>query len=160
MPQPASRDGHLLRSLERVRRLALEEAQSLQTRCEAECVQGETQLTRIEEALQAEYGRQRLLAKDGTALSCDALQVSHTYLRSQAASLSEAAAALTTSRGRLAQAQSRVTSCLKEVKVIERLSERRRRAQHVVEQRRSQSRMDELGIIKYTNRKGPWPSPE
>jgi flagellar biosynthesis chaperone FliJ len=160
MPQPAGHDGRQLQTLERVRRLALEEAQAIQTQCEAEVAQGESQLTLIETALQAAYGEQRLLMEGGSALSRHALQISHDYRRLQAAALDGAAAALAAHRGRLAQAQRRVNSCLKDVKVIERLSERRRRAQHLLEQHSAQARLDELGIIKYTNRKGPWPSPE
>ena len=80
--------------------------------------------------------------------------------RAQSAALEQARAARDRAQKRLTQAHDSLTARLEELKVIERLRDKRRNSEMREQRRRAQWRLDELGIMKVSQGEGRWPSAE
>jgi len=161
VPRSAKDDSTVLSVLERYRTLALEEAENVHVQC-AELLDKESAThTKAEEALQSAYIAHRMaLAADGQALSPEALVSSYHHGRAQSAALEQARAARDRAQRRLAQAKDNLSARLEDLKVIERLREKRNENVIKEQRRRAQGRLDELGIIKACQPEGQWRSAE
>ncbi len=151
----------MLSVLERYRTLILEEAQTVQVQCVESLAKESAIHTRVEEALQAAYTAHRTtLVTQGRALSPEALGSSYYHSRAQIEALEQARTARDRAQERLTEAQVRLSARLEELKVIERLRDKRRDISIREQRRRAQGRLDELGIIKNSQMEGRWPSAE
>ena len=151
----------MLSVLERYRTLILEEARSVHVRC-TEVLDKESAIhTRAEEALQSAYTAHRAaLAVQGQSLSPEALSSAYHHGRAQSEAVEQARTACDRAQKRVTQAQDSVSARLEELKVIERLREKRSNNLIKEQRRRAQERLDELGIIKTCQSEGRWPSAE
>lgn len=161
MPRSAKDDSRVLPVLERYRTLILEEAQNVQVQCAEFLAKENASHTKIEEALQSAYTAHRTtLVAEGRALSPETLRLSYYHARAQCDALGQARTARDRAEKRLTQAQDRVSARLEELKVIERLRDKRRNSEMREQRRRVQWRLDELGIMKVSQGEGRWPSAE
>ena len=161
MAKPEKHDSNVLLTLERYRGLILEEAQNAHTQCTAAFEKEDAAHTRIETALESAYNEQRAtLANPGQALSPDSLRMAYHHARGQTTLLEQARVARDRTRTKVEQSQEQLAARLEELKVIERLRENRKRHSKKLQSRRTQQRLDELGIIKACQVEGLWPSVE
>lgn len=148
MPRPARHDTAVLATLERHRRLLLQEARALQSQHEALVVDAEEACGRAERLLEAALASQRAAIAPGTAVAVEDLWGAHQYSSAQAATLAELRSARAHRLSQLAQAREQLAARLEGVKAIERLRARLQRAEAKWARRRDQLRLDELGIMK------------
>lgn len=161
MPRSAKDDSRVLSVLERYRTLILEEAQNVHVRCAEVLDKESVTYTKADEALQSAYAAHRTaLAAQGQSLSPEALSSSYHHGRARSEALEQARTARDRAQKRVTQAQDSVSARLEELKVIERLREKRSTHLLKEQRRRAQGRLDELGIIKTCQSEGRWPSAE
>lgn len=154
-------DSRVLSVLERYRTLILEEAQNVHVKCAEVLDQESATCTKADEALQSAYTVHRTaLAAQGQSLSPEVLSSAYHHGRAQSAALEQARAARERAQRRVTQAQDGVSARLEELKVIERLREKRGSNVIKEQRRRAQQRLDELGIIRNCQAEGRWPSAE
>jgi flagellar biosynthesis chaperone FliJ len=151
----------VLSVLERYRTLILEEAQNVHVRCAQVLDKESATHTLAEEALQSAYAAHRsALVAPGQSLSPEALSSSYHHARNQSEALEQARTARDRAQKRFSQAQDSLSARLEELKVIERLRDRRSDSVSKEQRRRAQGRLDELGISKTCQAEGRWPSAE
>ena len=151
----------MLSVLQRYRTLILEEAQNIHMQ-RADVLHKESAThTKAEEALQAAYTAHRTaLVAQGQSLSPEALSSAYHHGRAQTAAVEQARTARDRAQKRLTQAQDSLSARLEELKVIERLRDKRNDNVVKEQRRRAQGRLDELGIIRTCQPEGRWPSAE
>ena len=161
MPRSARDDSRVLSVLERYRTLILEEAQNVHVQCAEVLDKERANHKKAEEALQSAYTAHRTaLVTQGQSLSPEALSSSFHHGRAQSEALEQARAVRDRAQKRLTQAQDGLSERLEELKVIERLRDKRHDNVLKKQRRRAQGRLDELGIIKACQPEGRWPSAE
>lgn len=148
MPSPPRHDTAVLDTLERHRRLLLQEARALQSQHETLAADAEEACGRAERLLEAALASQRAALAPGTPVAVQALWRAHQYASAQAATLARLHRAREERLSQLARAREQLAARLEDVKAIERLRERLQRAESKWARRRDQLRLDELGIIK------------
>jgi flagellar biosynthesis chaperone FliJ len=151
----------VLSVLERYRTLILDEAQNVHVRC-AQVLDKESAVhTQAEEALQSAYAAHRsALVAEGQLLSPQVLSSSYHHARAQSEALEQARTTRDRAQKRLSQAQDSLSARLEELKVIERLRDKRSNSLSKEQRRRAQGRLDELGISTTCQAEGRWPSAE
>ena len=151
----------MLAVLERYRTVILEEAQNVHLQCAEVLDQESATHAQAEEALQSAYTAHRtVLVSEGQSLSPEALSSAYHHGRLQSAAVEQARTARDRAQKRLTQAQDSLSARLEELKVIERLRDKRNDNVIKERRRRAQGRLDELGIIKACQPEGRWPSAE
>jgi hypothetical protein len=161
VPKSAKDDSRVLSVLERYRTLILEEAQNVHMRCAEVLDKESATYTKAEEALQSAYAAHRTaLAAQGQSLSPEALTSAYHHGRARSEAVEQARMSRDRAQKRVTQAQDSVSARLEELKVIERLREKRNNNVIKEQRRRAQGRLDELGIIKSCQPEGRWPSAE
>jgi hypothetical protein len=160
VPRSARHDSATLRTLERHRGVAVEQAQAQHQQRATEQTRDEAAHTQLQRSLESTYSSLRALVQPGEILAGPSLSLSYEYARSQVAQLQQAALIRERSRALVDEAQAQLAARLEELKVIERLRERRRRGVARWVSRRNQWRIDELGTIKAWYREGLWRSVE
>lgn len=161
MPKAAKDDSTVLSVLERYRIVILEEAQNVHAQCAQVLDKESATHTRVEQELQSAYAAHRTtLAAQGQLLSPQALSSAYHHGRAQCAAVEQARTSRERAEKRVTQAQDGVSARLEELKVIERLREKRSDNLVKEQRRRAQGRLDELGIIKACRPEGRWPSAE
>jgi hypothetical protein len=161
VPRSAKADSAVLSVLERYRTLILDEAQNVHVRCAQVLDKESATHTQAEEALQSAYAAHRsTLVAQGQPLSPEALSSSYHHARTQSEALEQARTARDRAQKRLTQAQDSLSARLEELKVIERLRDKRSNSLSKERRRRAQGRLDELGISTTCQAEGRWPSAE
>ncbi len=143
-------------ALERQRQFALDCAHvelALKTEALGSCERAHEQLAAD---LDTAHGVQRALAAPGQRLSSEALRFAFHLGRAQSIALRASEDALEKSRAQIVQAQCGLAQRLEDIRIIERLRERRARARELDRRRRAQARLDELAIIKAWNGEDIW----
>jgi len=159
--QPAKDDSSVLPVLERYRAALLEEAQSIQTQCAVALNEERATHARAEQALESSYTEQRTaLTARGRSLSPETLSSAFHYRRAQSETLARVRDQRDRAQKRLTQAQESLTSRLEELRVIERLRDKRKDYVNKERRRRAQMRLDELGIVRNCQAEAQWPSQE
>lgn len=147
MARPIRHDSPALHSLERHRAALLQEARVQQARSETLLEKAEAGCAAAERRLESALARQRVL-ENGGAVAAQDIQWAYQYACSRAVALSQSRGARDGRRHDLSLAQEQVLARLKELKTIERLRERLRRAAAKWDLRQDQSRLDGLGIVR------------
>lgn len=156
MARPPERDAPLM-ALERQRQFALDCSQVELARQADALLADEATHERLAADLESGHLIQRTLAAAGQRLSSDALQFAFYRGRIKSVALNEAAETAEKSRARVVEEQRGLAQRLEEVRIIERLRERRIRTRRIDQRRRAQARLDELAIIKSWNGEDTWP---
>lgn len=138
----------VLRALERSRAMALEDARTVTAAKAAELTEKEATRDDLARAREASYVARRQRMSAGGTFSVQHLHWNHQYTASQVAQEKAAAALCELARAALQQAQDDTLRRLEELRVVEKLRARRRAEALRVDARRSQERLDELGLIK------------
>lgn len=136
-----------LRALERSRSLALEEAQSLRHGRSQELAERNRLRDASERERERAYEAQRNEIVRTTGFSAEQLGAALQYTASVTLREGEARKACEQAQALLNEAEVQTLSCLEELKVIERLRERRRQGLRHRQARLEERRLDELGLI-------------
>lgn len=156
MPRPTRHDTPVLRTLQRHREGLLQEARAQQALGEAQLARAEAACITAEGQLASALSTLRTLAERGAPIAAHDLQLAQQYVRSQVAALSASQVARDRRRSELAAAQARLSAQLTDLKAIERLRQRLRRAAAKWGLHRDQSRLDGLGIIRGRTGEATW----
>ncbi len=137
----------VLLALERSRSLALEEAQAANATRLRELTESEASRDELARAREAAYEARRSQIARGAAFNIHQLHASHQFAVSQLLLEEAARQACEQARQRLSAAQDETARRLEELRVVEKVRERRRAEWLRATARRQQLRMDELGLI-------------
>jgi SLT domain-containing protein len=148
MSRPPRHDTTVLATLERHRRLLLDQARARQARHETLLARAEEALGKAERLLDSAHATQRAAVSEGAALAVQDLQLAHQYATARAAALTQLHAAREQRLRELAEAREQLAARLEDLKAIEKLRERLQRSESKWSRRQDQSRLDELGLIR------------
>jgi hypothetical protein len=137
-----------LRALERSRSLALEEAQSLRRGRSQQLTERDREHEAREQERDRAYEMQRNEIVSLGGFSAEKLGMALRYTATVSLQENEAREAREQAQAQLHEAEEQTLRRLEDLKVIERLRERRRLGTRRRQARRAERRLDELGVIR------------
>jgi hypothetical protein len=148
MDRLKSPEGGVLRALERSRSMAFAEAQAERGARAGDLAEKEAAREQLARAREAAYEARRKQIGHGSAFTIQQLHWNHQYALSQLAREKAAEELCEQARQALQQAQDEARRRLEELRVVEKLRDRRRAEFSRSSRRRGLGRLDELGLIK------------